>query len=159
MILSKAPTLTRRQFLYLSSMSAAGWLVACATNPVTGKSQFMLVSEQQEIDLDKRNSPHQFSTDYGAVQDSNLNAYVSQTGRRLAGLSHRPQMPYSFRVVNANYVNAYAFPGGSIAVTRGIMLKMRNEGELAALLGHELGHVNARHTAEIQSKAQVAGIL
>jgi predicted Zn-dependent protease len=159
MVLRKASTLTRRQFLYLSSMSAAGWLVACATNPVTGESQFMLVSEQQEIDLDKKYSPHQFSTDYGAVQDSKLNAYVSQTGRRLAGLSHRPQMPYSFRVVNANYVNAYAFPGGSIAITRGIMLKMRNEGELAALLGHELGHVNARHTAEIQSKAQVAGLL
>lgn len=151
--------MSRRQFLYLSSMTAAGWLVGCATNPVTGENQFMLVSENQEIKMDKEHSPHQFSTDYGTVQDSKLNAYLSKTSRKLAALTHRPQMPYSFRVVNANYVNAYAFPGGSIATTRGIMLKMRNEGELAALIGHELGHVNARHTAEIMSKSQVTNLL
>ena len=116
--------MSRRQFLYLSSATAAGWLVGCATNPVTGESQFMLVNEQQEIAMDKQHSPHQFSSDYGAVQDSKLNDYVSKTSLKLAGLTHRPQMPYSFRVVNANYVNAYAFPGGSIAATRGIMLKI-----------------------------------
>ena len=159
MTLRKIPLLNRREFLYLSSLTAAGWMVGCATNPVTGESQFMLVSESQEINLDKQHSPHQFSADYGVAQDAKLNAYVSQTGRRLAGLSHRPQMPYSFRVVNANYVNAYAFPGGSIAATRGIMLKMRNEGELAALMGHELGHVNARHTAEILSKSQLTNLV
>jgi predicted Zn-dependent protease len=65
-------------------------------------------------------------------------------------------MPYSFRVVNATYVNAYAFPGGSIAATRGIMLSLDNEAELASLLGHELGHVNARHAAEQMSKGQLA---
>ncbi len=151
--------MSRRQFLYLSSATAAGWLVGCATNPVTGESQFMLVNEQQEIAMDKQHSPHQFSSDYGAVQDSKLNDYVSKTSLKLAGLTHRPQMPYSFRVVNANYVNAYAFPGGSIAATRGIMLKMRNEGELAALMGHELGHVNARHTAEIMSKSQITSLV
>ena len=119
----------------------------------------MLVSQQQEIDLDKTNSPHQFSADYGPSQDSNLNAYINQTGLHLAALSHRPQMPYSFRAVNANYVNAYAFPGGSIAATRGILLKLENEAELAALLGHELGHVNARHTAEIMSKGLLTNAL
>jgi beta-barrel assembly-enhancing protease len=151
--------ISRRQFLYLSSLTAAGWLVGCATNPVTGENQFMLVSENQEIKMDQQHSPHQFSADYGTVQDSRLNAYVSETSHKLAALTHRPQMPYSFRVVNANYVNAYAFPGGSIAATRGIMLKMRNEGELAALMGHELGHVNARHTAEIMSKSQITNLL
>ncbi len=147
--------MSRRQFLYLSSMAAAGWVVGCATNPVTGEQQLMLMNEQQEIDLDQKNSPHQFSADYGMTQDSKLNAYLNTTGKRLAALSHRPRMPYSFRVVNANYVNAYAFPGGSIATTRGILLKMENEAELAALLGHELGHVNARHTAAIMSKNMV----
>lgn len=151
--------MTRRQFLYFSSLTAAGWVLGCATNPVTGERQLMLVSEDQEIRLDKQRSPHQFSTDYGPIQDSGLNAYVSRTGRRLADRTHRPQMPYSFRVVNANYVNAYAFPGGSIGITRGIMLKMRNEGELAALIGHELGHVNARHTAEILSKSQLTNLV
>lgn len=147
--------MSRRRFLYISSLAAAGWAVGCATNPVTGEQQLMLVSEKQEIALDKQNSPHQFSADYGKVQDNKLNSYVQQTGNRLAALSHRPQMPYSFQAVNANYVNAYAFPGGSIAATRGILLKMENEAELAALLGHELGHVNARHTAEIMTKQQV----
>jgi predicted Zn-dependent protease len=151
--------LNRRQFLQLTSLTAAGWMVGCATNPVTGERQLMLVSEQQEVELDKSNAPHQFSADYGPSQDNALNAYISQTGSRLAARSHRPQMPYSFRAVNANYVNAYAFPGGSIAATRGILLNLDNEAELAALLGHELGHVNARHTAEIMSKGMLSNAL
>ena len=69
--------------------------------------------------------------------------------------THRTHMPYSFRVVNANYANAYAFPAGSIACTRGILLSLDNEAELAALLGHELGHVNARHTAEQMSQGML----
>jgi predicted Zn-dependent protease len=151
--------MTRRRFVQWSALAAAGWVAGCAVNPVTGQRQLMLVSEKQEIDLDRRNSPHQFSADYGPAQDGQLNAYLNQTGRRLAALSHRPQMPYSFRAVNATYVNAYAFPGGSIAATRGILLKMENEAELAALLGHELGHVNARHTAAVMSKGQLTNLV
>ena len=144
--------MTRRNFLWLSTMSAAGFLVGCAINPVTGEKQFMVVSESQEIAMDKQYAPHQFSADYGSVQDASLNGYIQQVGSDMAANTHRQGMPYSFRVVNANYVNAYAFPGGSIAATRGIMLSLENEGELAALLGHELGHVNARHAAEQMSK-------
>jgi predicted Zn-dependent protease len=146
--------LTRRQFLRLSSMTAAGYVFGCATDPVTGKKQLMLVSEDTEIQIDKQYSPIQFSSDFGEVRDSELNRYVSQVGNKMAAASHRPHMPYSFRVVNATYVNAYAFPGGSIAATRGIMLELDNEAELASLLGHELGHVNARHAAEQMSKGQ-----
>jgi len=153
---TKKGTLTRRDFLWLSSMAAAGYVFGCAVDPVTGKKQFMLVSEDTEIQIDRQYSPLQFSTDYGEVQDSRLNRYVSQVGNKMAASSHRPHMPYSFRVVNATYVNAYAFPGGSIAVTRGIMLSLDNEAELAALLGHELGHVNARHAAEQMSKGQLS---
>jgi len=144
--------MTRRDFLWFMSVSAAGFMAGCATSPVTGRRQLILVSEEQEIQIDKQNSPHQFSADYGVVQDEALNRYVDQTGKAVAARSHRPHMPYSFRVVNANYVNAYAFPGGSIACTRGILLSLDNEAELAALLGHELGHVNARHTAQQMSK-------
>jgi len=147
--------LTRRGFLRLSSMAAAGYVFGCATDPVTGKKQFMMVSEDTEIQIDKQYSPLQFSSDFGEVQDSQLNRYVSQIGNKMAASSHRPHMPYSFRVVNATYINAYAFPGGSIAATRGIMLSLENEAELAALLGHELGHVNARHSAEQMSKGQL----
>ena len=144
--------MTRRQFLWLTSISAAGLMSGCATNPVTGKQQLMLLSEDQEIQIDKKNSPHQFSADYGKVQDKALNNYINNTGKKMAAHTHRPNMPYSFRAVNATYVNAYAFPGGSIAVTRGILLSLDNEAELASLLGHELGHVNARHTAQQMSK-------
>lgn len=152
---AKACTLTRRDFLWLSSLAAAGYVFGCATDPVTGKKQFMLVSEDTEVQIDRQFSPIQISSDFGAVQDSQLNNYVSQVGNKMAAKSHRTHMPYSFRVVNATYVNAYAFPGGTIAATRGIMLSLDNEAELAALLGHELGHVNARHSAEQMSKGQL----
>lgn len=151
--------ITRRKFLWVTSASAAGFLLGCATNPVTGKSQLMLVSEDQEIEIDRQNSPYQFSTDYGSLQDKALNNYINQTGKKISTLTHRPHMPYSFRGVNAAYVNAYAFPGGSIAATRGILVELRNEAELAALLGHEMGHVNARHTAEQMSKSALTNAL
>ena len=150
--------ITRREFLWISSMSAAGFMVGCAANPVTGKSQFMMVSEAQEIEIDRQNSPHQFSADYGPLQDTSLNNYIDRTGKKIAALTHRPHMPYSFRGVNATYANAYAFPGGSIAATRGILLALENEAQLAALLGHELGHVNARHTAEQMSKSTLINL-
>jgi predicted Zn-dependent protease len=144
--------MTRRHFLWIMAMTSGGAVAGCATNPVTGKSQLMLLSEDQEIAVDKENSPHQFSADYGALQDKGLNDYVDRTGKNMAARTHRPNMPYSFRGVNATYVNAYAFPGGSIACTRGILLSLDNEAELGALLGHELGHVNARHTAHRMTK-------
>jgi predicted Zn-dependent protease len=147
--------MSRRDFLWLTSLSAAGVLTGCATNPVTGKSQLMLVSEQSEIDMDRQHSPQQFSADYGATQDEALNRYIQQIGKKMAAATHRSHMPYSFRCVNATYINAYAFPGGSIATTRGIMLTLEDEAELAALLGHELGHVNARHTAQQMSKGML----
>ena len=147
--------MTRREFMWLSSLAVAGIVAGCATNPVTGESQLMLVSEDQEIQIDRQYSPYQFSADYGTTQDKKLNDYVDRTGKNMAARSHRTHMPYNFQVVNANYVNAYAFPGGSIACTRGILLALDNEAELAALLGHELGHVNARHTAEQMSKGML----
>ncbi len=147
--------MSRREFLILSGTSAAALLAGCATNPVTGKKQFMLMSEESEINLDRTNAPHQLSADYGTFQDPELNAYLAGIGEHLASHSHRPNMPYSFRSVNAVYVNAYAFPGGTIAVTRGMLLSLQNEAELAAVLGHEIGHVASRHSAASMSKGMV----
>lgn len=149
------PSVSRRDFLTAASLSSVAVLTGCATNPVTGRRMLMLVGEQEEINQDRTAAPHQFSADYGALQDRALNDYVDRVGRRVAAVSHRPQMPYSFRGVNAVYVNAYTFPAGSVAVTRGMLLDLQNEAELGAVLGHEVGHVNARHTA----RAMTWGVL
>lgn len=145
--------MNRRDFLWLlPGLGASGWLAGCAVDPVTGKKTMAFASKEDEIAVDKQHSPHQFSEDYGVSQDRALNTYVAGVGSQLSSRSHRPDMPFNFQVVNANYVNAYAFPGGSIACTRGILLDLDSEDELAALLGHETGHVNARHYAESQAK-------
>ncbi|ETR71482.1 MAG: peptidase M48 Ste24p [Candidatus Magnetoglobus multicellularis str. Araruama] len=151
--------INRRQFLKYSALSATSFAVGCAVNPVTGKMQLMLVSKEQEIQIDRQHSPHQFSADYGFIQDKVIAQYVSQVGQKMSANTHRTDMPYSFHCVNATYVNAYAFPGGSIAATRGILLRLENEAELAALMGHELGHVNARHTAEQLTSSQVTSAI
>lgn len=152
--------MTRRDFLWLTSLASLGasvpWLGGCAIDPVTGERTLVGLSEGQEVALDQQQSPHQFSNDYGQTNDAQLNAYVTDVGNRLASISHRPELPYNYRVLNANYVNAYTFPGGSMATTRGIMLEMENEAELAGLLGHEIGHVNARHAAERAGRSMLA---
>ncbi len=81
--------MTRRRFLWLSSLAAAGFTAGCATNPVTGKSQLMLVSEDQEIQIDQQYSPYQFSADYGTTQDTALNNYIERTGKNMTGQTHR----------------------------------------------------------------------
>lgn len=153
------PEMTRRHFIVLSAAGAAALLTGCATDPVTGKKQFMLMSAAGELGADRENSPHQISADYGALQNADLNRYITTVGDLLAAKSHRPAMPYTFRGVNAVYVNAYAFPAGSIAVTRGMLLDMQSEAELAALLGHEIGHVCARHAAEQATKSIVSSVV
>lgn len=153
--------LSRRDLLWLIGVVSAPVTVpvlsGCAAHPVTGERVLVGLSEQEEINIDRRQSPHQFSTDYGAVQDESLNRYLGDLNGRLAARSHRPNLPYSCRALNANYVNAYTFPAGSIGITRGILLEMDNEAQLAGLLGHELGHVNSRHSAQRAGQTMVAG--
>ena len=128
----------------------------CAKSPVTGDTILVGMSEAQERSIDAEVAPHQFSQDLGAVQDKTSNDYVSALGAQMATRTHRPDMPYNFRVLNANYVNAYTFPGGAMGITRGIVTELDDEAQLAALLGHELGHVNARHAAQRQGANMVA---
>ncbi|QRM18518.1 M48 family metalloprotease [Dechloromonas sp. TW-R-39-2] len=151
---------SRRQVLWLLGAGSIGLtsLSGCATSPVGGGSILVGMSEEEEKRVDAQVSPQQFSQDLGPIQDAAVNRYVSEIGQRLDANTHRPQMPYSYRVLNANYVNAYTFPGGAMGVTRGILVDLDNEAELAALLGHELGHVNARHAAQRQGQAKVAQV-
>lgn len=147
--------LSRRDAIWLFGAATVS-LQGCAVSPVTGERILVGMSEAQEAAIDQQQAPHQFSQDLGAIQNGQVNAYVSEIGQRLDALSHRPNMPYSYRVLNANYVNAYTFPGGAMGVTRGIMVDMDDEAQLAALLGHELGHVNARHSAQRQGQTMIA---
>lgn len=149
----------RRDFIAITAGAAAAWCAGCATNPVTGRKQLMLVSESEESELDRQNAPHQFSADYGASQQPGLNDYLAKICKDLAAHSHRPLRPYACRGVNATYVNAYTFPAGSMAVTRGMLLAMGSEAELAAVLGHEIGHVCARHTAGNITRSMLTGLL
>jgi predicted Zn-dependent protease len=131
--------------------------LSCAVNPVTGKREFMLYSEGQEIELGKQTDAEVAAT-YGLYEDAALAAYVSRMGLALAAKTQRPGLPYRFAVLDSPVVNAFAVPGGSVYVTRGILAMMSSEAELAAVLGHELGHVNARHSMSRMSQQQVAQI-
>jgi predicted Zn-dependent protease len=150
--------MTRREFLHFSALSSLALAAGCAADPVTGQTQVMFVSEHSEIAIDRRNSPHMFSNDYGAVQDKQLASYVEGVGRRLSPHTHRPDMPYRFMTLNETSVNAYTFPAGSMGILRGLLLNLESEAALANVLGHELGHVSARHTAEAMTTRSLAQI-
>lgn len=141
----------------LAAVAVAGLATACATNPVTGKQQLALVSEQQEIQLG-RETDQQVVQQLGLYPDEELQRYVDSVGQRLARDSERPELPWTFRVVDDASVNAFALPGGFIYLTRGILGHFNNEAEMAAVLGHEIGHVTARHGVERISKSQLASL-
>ncbi len=123
--------------------------VGCATNPVTGKRELRLISEAAEIQMgNKSYLPAQQSQGGQYPLDSALTAYVNGIGQRLAKVSDRPQLPYEFVVLNNSVPNAWAMPGGKIAVNRGLLLALENEAELAAVLAHEIVHAAARHSAK-----------
>lgn len=130
-------------------------LAACARNPVTGKRQLALVSKQDEIALGKQ-SAEEVRQSVGLVDNPALQQYVSSVAMPMARASERPDLPWSFQVVDDATANAFALPGGPIFVTRGMLAHMDSEAELASVLGHEIGHVTARHSVSQLSKAQVA---
>ena len=151
--------LARRDLLWLFGASvAATALQGCATSPVSGERILVGLDEAGEIAIDRKQSAHQFSRDLGGYQDPEVQRYLNSVALRMQQVVHRPAMPYNYRVVNANHVNAYTFPGGAMGITRGIMVEIRDESELAGLLGHELGHVNARHSAQRQGQTLLASV-
>jgi predicted Zn-dependent protease len=155
-------TMTSVQLRYIArcaALLAAVLLVqACATNPVTGSSDFVLMSEDQEIALGRKANALVLKETpvYG---DPKLEQLVQQVGEKLASHSHRPELFYRFTVLDSTAINAFALPGGYIYITRGMLAYLNSEAELAAVLGHEIGHVTARHSVRQQSTAAVTGIL
>jgi predicted Zn-dependent protease len=132
-------------------------LAACATNPVTGKSELSLIPEAQEVAMGQE-AAQQIVGQMGLVQDEALQKYVSDLGMAMATKSERPGLPWKFYVVDDPVVNAFALPGGPIFITRGILTHMNSEAELVSVLGHEIGHVTAKHSVSQISKAQLAQI-
>lgn len=132
-------------------------LGGCATNPVTGEQDLVLVSESQELALGQQ-AHQQTLQQYRVYNDAALQQYVDAVGQRLAAVSHRQDLRYTFTLLDSTEINAFALPGGFIYLTRGLLAYMNSEAELAAVLGHEIGHVTARHGVRQASSAQAASI-
>ncbi|MEX2523410.1 MAG: M48 family metalloprotease [Gammaproteobacteria bacterium] len=153
----------RTSLLNMMGRLTAGCIVSimllhgCSINPVSGERQLMLVSEEQEVAMGAAGAKDVANT-IGLVDNLELQNYVQRLGLQLAADSERPNLPWSFRVIDDPTPNAFAFPGGYIFITRGLMGLMGNEAELVTVLGHEIGHVTARHSASMMSRAQVAQI-
>lgn len=138
---------------------AAALLCGCATvqNPVTGQAERTVMDESQEV-AEGRQQHQQVLADYGEVKDARLQAYVNDIGQRLAKHSDRPNLEWHFTVLDSPEVNAFALPGGYVYVTRGILAYMNSEANLAGVMGHEIGHVAARHASQRATRQQQAGL-
>lgn len=132
-------------------------LLACAVNPATGRRQFSLISEGQEIQMG-READQAFTAQLGVYPDEELGTFVRRLGQKLSATSERPGLPWSFRVVDDPTVNAFALPGGFLFITRGILASLNSEAEVAGVLGHEIGHVTARHSVSQISRQQLQSL-
>lgn len=132
-------------------------LAACATNPVSGRREFSLMSEAEELAIGQQVDA-EIRREMGVYRDDAVQRYVSEIGQRMAVQSHRPHLPWSFTVVDSPAINAFAVPGGYIYITRGILAYLNDESELAGVLGHEIGHVTARHASQQYSRQTGGGL-
>jgi predicted Zn-dependent protease len=122
----------------------------CSRNPVTGKKELSFMSESQEKALGASSDP-QIQAEFGVYPDEKLQTYINEKGQAMAKISHRPTLPFQFKVMDSPVVNAFAVPGGYVYFTRGILAHFNNEAQLNGVLGHEIGHVTARHGARSQT--------
>jgi len=134
------------------------WLAGCAVNPATGRTDFVMMSERQELDLGARYN-QEILKQYPRYEDAKLQAYIQRVGERVARSSHRNQLNYVFTLVDSPDINAFALPGGYIYIHRGLLAYLNSEAELAAVLGHEVGHVTARHSVRQQSQSTAWSLL
>lgn len=155
----RPPRRPRRSLVPLAflALGSLGWGAGCAVNPATGGRQLSLVSESQEVAMGREYDP-QILAQMGVYGDSAIQRYVRSIGEPMALQSERPNLPWTIRVVDDPLVNAFAVPGGFVYITRGIMAHINSEAELAGILGHEIGHITARHSVNQISRAQIAQI-
>ena len=132
-------------------------LDSCAKNPVTGKNELMLMSKGQEVAMGQQSDP-EIVAFFGLYEDQRLQNFINEKGKQMAAVSHRTDLPYEFKIVDSPVVNAFAVPGGFVYFTRGIMAHFNNEAEFAGVLGHEIGHITARHSAKQYSNAMLGQV-
>lgn len=132
-------------------------LSSCATNPVTGKKEFMLLSKSQEIAMGQQSDP-EIVNFFGLYEDQKLQNFIKDRGKKMVDVSHREDLAYEFKIVDSPVINAFAVPGGYVYFTRGIMAHFNNEAEFAGVLGHEIGHITARHSAKQYSNSMLAQV-
>ena len=143
-----------------SALLSTALFVGCGTtvvNPVTGREERTVMDEPTEVAEGKK-AHQQVLAEYGAYADPELQAYVNAVGQKLAKTSHRSGLPWTFTVLDSTEINAFALPGGYVYITRGLMAYLDSEAELAGVIGHEIGHVTARHGAQRATRQQDAGI-
>ena len=145
----------RRSIAALAVSAVLATVAGCETNPVSGDRQ-LAVSENKEVSIG-REGDAQVRAEYGVYDNPAIQAYVNDIGQRLAQNSHRSNLQWKFTVVDSPDINAFALPGGYIYITRGMMAYLNSEAELAGVLGHEIGHVTARHGAQQQAQSQLVG--
>ena len=143
------------QLQILTGLLAVGILSGCSRNPVTGKKELIFMSEEKEKALGAESHPSVVAT-MGLYEDKNIQSFINEKGQAMVKISHRPTLPFQFFIVDSPVVNAFAVPGGYVYFTRGIMAHFNNEAEFAGVLGHEIGHVTARHSAR-QQTTQILG--
>lgn len=135
------------------------FVTGCSVNPVTGEKEFSLVSAEQEVAIGAENyRPSQQAQGGRYYVDPEIQAYVADVGRKLAAVSDRPNLPYEFVVLNNSTPNAWALPGGKIAINRGLLTYLEDESQLAAVLGHEIVHAAARHSASQMTRGTFIGL-
>lgn len=130
----------------------ASLFVGCAVNPITGEEQFMLVSEEEEIEIGRTYAPEVEKQMGGRLKNEAIQTYVDSIGQKAARVSHRPDIQYHFAALDHKSVNAFALPGGYVFITKGMLEKLNNEAELAGVLAHETTHIVARHSSVAMSR-------
>jgi len=155
--MSTSRSLTRFARIHWFALFAVMFISACATNPATGKREIVLMSEEAEIAQGREYHP-KIMQQYDEYEDAELQALVKSLGKDLGEKSDRSNLIYRFTLLDSDQVNAFATPGGYIYITRGLIAYLNSEAELAAVLGHEIGHVTARHSVRQQRNSTLAGI-
>jgi predicted Zn-dependent protease len=135
-------------------------LAACTTNPATGKKQFNYLNQKDEIAMGVQATPEITKQYGGAVKNQDVQAYVTEIGKKLASTTEKdnPKLPWEFTMLDSDVINAFSLPGGKVFFSRGLAVKLHNEAEMAAVLGHEIGHVTARHINDQMTHQMEVGL-